>query len=122
VGVENGRYEHEDKVESGCLFDNDGGTIREYFRHPASDLRRIIPKGKNGIRTEFLRMLDHQLVGFSSRLFAELSKETDIASKEDLDSGADVSDEGTRSDDDPANNSQISDHAVSLQTDICRHK
>ena len=68
-------------------------TVAQHLADPGGNLRSIIAYTDEGICTQLLGVLDHQLVGVAAGPFAQVGIECDVATGKLLECSADVADD-----------------------------
>src|SRR5476651_140342 len=89
--------------------DEHGGSVAKNLRDALHDLGGVVAQTDDGVRTEATRMFQHALERVSPRLLAEIGENRNVAANQCLQAGADRPENGTRTNNDPTNNSKVFD-------------
>jgi hypothetical protein len=92
------------------LHDN-SRSVGKNFRNPSSNFGRVIAQADHRVATQFCCVLEHQIKCVVAGLFAQLRIQGYVAPEERLNSGADISHNRPRANDDAARNAKASCHA-----------
>jgi hypothetical protein len=78
-------------IVSHRALDDHGGSVAKNFSNTSHDFRGVVPYADYGIRTQLLRVLEHELERVGARPLAEVRVEGNIAAKQRLQARANVS-------------------------------
>ena len=82
------------------------GAVTQDFADAGGDFRRIIANANNRIGSELRRVRQHLLKGIIARPLAQRGIERNIAAKQTLQTGSDVSNNGPGPDNDPSHHAE----------------
>ncbi len=100
------------RCELRNALDLDGGTVSQNFGYALHDFGGVIAHADDGVRAVFAGVLQKEFVGVFAGLLAEVREDGDIAADDCLESSAEISDDAARADDNPPDDSEVSNDAV----------
>jgi hypothetical protein len=95
-------------------------TVSQHLRHALSDLVRVVTHPDHRVGAELLRVLSEELERLAAGVLAKLRPESDVASDQALQSGADRSDEASGANRDSTDNSEAANDAIARKLEGSR--
>ncbi len=85
------------------------------------NFRCVITRAHNRIASQFRGMSQHEVKGFGAGLFAQLSKQRDIAAQDGLQARANGPEDRARTHHDPAHHAERAHHSKTIQFELRSH-
>jgi len=105
---------------AGNFFHDHGGTVAKDLGHTLRDLSGIVTQSDHGIGPQSNGVLAKRFIGILSSTFAKIGVDGDIPANEGLQRRPDISNNASRPDNNPTNQTKMLSNAISIERESGR--